>query len=172
MGLVVDINVDSGIDPQAFRQAMGSFATGVAIVTTAHDGEWFGMTVNSLTSVSLDPCLLLVCPRRGSATGNAIRLSGQFAISLLSHDQQALATRFVGRSGTMADRFAGVDLAVSSRGLPVLRDALSNFECEVHSLSEGGDHDVVMGKVVACQLQAGDPLVFYRGSFGNFTTSS
>ncbi|MGV6875491.1 flavin reductase family protein [Pseudochelatococcus sp. B33] len=168
MNQLVHSPTEGRIDPAEFRMAMGAFATGVAVVTTVDQGIWYGMTMNSLTSVSLVPCLLLICPRRGSATGRAVRASGHFAISLLSNAQKDLASRFVGNAGSMADRFDGLDVEVSHRRLPLLRDALSTFECVVRDIHPGGDHDIVIGEVVSCRRLDGDPLVFFRGNFGNY----
>jgi 3-hydroxy-9,10-secoandrosta-1,3,5(10)-triene-9,17-dione monooxygenase reductase component len=144
---------------------MGAFATGVAIVTASDNGSWFGMTVNSLTSVSLSPCLLLICPKRGSTTGNAIKSSGMFAVNLLNKSQKELASHFVGH---LADRFSGVGVDVSPSGLPLLHDALSHFECAVTDIHAGGDHDIVIGEVVSCSSRDGAPLVFFRGMFGDY----
>jgi len=168
MDQIVHPSADERVDPQTFRNAMGAFATGVAVVTAADNGVWFGMTMNSLTSVSLDPCLLLICPRRGSATGTAMKSSGQFAISLLNNTQKDLAGRFVGKGASMSDRFDGLNVEIGLRGLPVLRDALSSFECVVRDIHPGGDHDIVIGEVVSCRRHDGDPLIFFRGNFGSY----
>ena len=107
------------VDPMVFRRTMGTFATGVAVVTAVWDGEYHGMTMNSLTSVSLDPCMLLICPRRGSATGEAIANSGEFIVNLLRADHHDIVVGevtfcrertgeplvfFQGRFGGFADR--------------------------------------------------------------------
>jgi 3-hydroxy-9,10-secoandrosta-1,3,5(10)-triene-9,17-dione monooxygenase reductase component len=165
MTLVKSSVANDKIDPLAFRAAMGAFATGVAIVTASDAGAWFGMTVNSLTSVSLDPCLLLICPRQGSATGNAIKSSGMFAVNLLNKSQKKLASHFVGNT---TDRFGGVQVDISNRGLPLLHDALSHFECVVKNIHAGGDHDIIIGEVVSCLSRDGAPLVFFRGAFGDY----
>lgn len=147
-----------------FRATMGNFATGVAVITTAARGELHGMTVNSLTSVSLDPCLLLVCPRRGSATGQAIRETGRFAVNLLERSQRQISSRFIGR---FDDRFSGLDLTFAE-GLPLLPGCLAHLCCRVHDIHAGGDHDIILGEVEAMEETGGDPLVFFRGSFGAF----
>lgn len=151
------------VSPADFRAVMSAFATGVAVVLARHDDKLHGMTVNSLTSVSLDPPLLLVCPRRGSATGTAMKQSGHFAVNILDVQQRDVATRFV---GNFADRFDGIELGLSARGLPVLSGALAHFECAVRDVHDGGDHDIVVGQVTACTHREGDPLLFYRGRFG------
>ncbi len=151
------------VSASEFRVAMGAFATGVAVVLAQHDDRLHGMTVNSLTSVSLDPPLLLVCPRRGSATGAAVKASGAFVVNILDVHQQDIATRFV---GNFANRFDGLELGRSLQGFPVLAGALAHFDCVVRGVHNGGDHDIVVGEVVSCVQHSGDPLLFYRGRFG------
>lgn len=158
------------LDPRHFRNVIGAFATGVAIVTTAHEGTLHGMTVNSLTSVSLDPCMLLVCPRRGSATGEAIRQRGAFAVNILSADQRDLSHRFV--SAALAERFTDIDVELSPDGLPLLPGAIAQICCRVADIHPAGDHDIVVGAVLSCADAAGHPLVFHKGAFGEFRTGS
>lgn len=150
------------VDSSAFRKAMGNFATGVAVVTTANDGVHFGMTVNSLTSVSLDPCLLLICPKRGSATGEAIKRSGLFAVNVLGEGQQDLCMRFVGEN---ASRFSELELDENEWGVPLLPGSLAHISCELNAVHPGGDHDIIIGKVLNCRLDTGDPLIFHDGQF-------
>jgi 3-hydroxy-9,10-secoandrosta-1,3,5(10)-triene-9,17-dione monooxygenase reductase component len=157
------------VDPLDFRAAIGSFATGVAVVTAKSEGVCYGMTVNSLTSVSLNPCLLLVCPRHGSATGEAMKQSRVFAVNILAKSQHALANRFVSQA---VNRFEGVATELSQHGAPLLKDALSQFECLVRDVHPAGDHDIVVGQVVACSRFEGDPLVFFRGGFGHYHSAN
>jgi 3-hydroxy-9,10-secoandrosta-1,3,5(10)-triene-9,17-dione monooxygenase reductase component len=153
-------------DPRYFRNVIGSFATGIAIVTTSVDGEHYGMTVNSLTSVSLDPCMLLVCPRRGSTTGDAIQKRGEFAVNILADTQRELSNRFV---NAMAHRFSDLDLEFSDGGMPLLPGAVAHICCRVAAVHPAGDHDIVLGEVLACGDGEGRPLVFHKGAFGAFT---
>jgi len=153
------------VTPSRFRAAMGAFATGVAVVTTEWQGTRQGMTVNSLTSVSLAPCLLLVCLRKGSATGAAIQASGAFAVNLLTEGQEALARRFVGPLG---DRFMGLPPTRCNLGQPLLPECLAHLSCRLHAIHPGGDHDILMGEVTSCTALEGAPLVFYRGRFGRY----
>jgi 3-hydroxy-9,10-secoandrosta-1,3,5(10)-triene-9,17-dione monooxygenase reductase component len=150
------------LDHKSFRATMGLFATGVAVVTTEWHGRMFGTTVNSLTSVSLHPCLLLVCLNRQSETGEAIKRQRQFAVSLLSEAQRDVSERFV-RKGN--DRFAGLEIICSDTGLPMPAGALAYFCCQVRSVHEGGDHDIIVAEVYACRQRSGQPLVFYRGAY-------
>ena len=144
---------------------MGAFATGVAVVTAVRNGEYHGMTMNSLTSVSLDPCMLLVCPRRRSATGEAMAASGEFVVNLLRADQEDLSSRFI---GSFEDRFAGVDVEQTQAGTPLLVGALAHIGCRVAETYPAGDHDIVLGEVTFCRDHGGAPLVFFKGQFGGF----
>lgn len=162
----VDIIIEPPrIDKQAFRATMSKFATGVAVLTASSEGQRFGMTINSLTSVSLDPHQLLVCINHGSATGNAIRESGLFAVSLLDREQLDVARSFVGRN---AARFEAVACMDHSAGIPIIDGALGHLVCHVRDIVTSGDHDVVIGDVVECRQREGEPLVFFAGAYGRF----
>lgn len=152
-------------DPRLFRRVMGCFATGVAVVTTSADGEPHGLTVNSLTSVSLDPLILLVCLSTGSRTGAAIRRRGRFAVNLLAGDQEDLSRRFVSRDGP---RFPPGSFTTDRWDLPLLAGALAHVVCEVHEIHPVGDHEVLYGRVSAC-VEGADaaPLVYWRGRYAN-----
>jgi 3-hydroxy-9,10-secoandrosta-1,3,5(10)-triene-9,17-dione monooxygenase reductase component len=152
----------AGATPQAFRQVMGSFATGVAVTTTAVDGELHGMTVNSLASVSLDPLIVLVCLVKGSRTGAAIRERGRFAINLLSAEQEDISRRFVSKN---MQRFEDGDSAANEWEVPLLEGRLGHIVCDVHLVQEMGDHDVVYGRVLHCAAGEGKPLLFWRGAY-------
>ena len=147
------------------RDVMGRFATGVAVVTTKVGDELHGMTVNSLTSVSLDPPLLLVCLNSESRTAAAVRERGAFVVNLLSRRQEATSDRFA-KSG--ADHFEGLDLQHVD-GLPVIGRGLGHLICEVDRTVPGGDHLIVVGRVVACEARDDAPLVFYRGRYHDAT---
>ncbi|MEZ2127762.1 MULTISPECIES: flavin reductase family protein [unclassified Sinorhizobium] len=153
------------MDKQAFRTTMGKFATGVAVLTASNGGQRFGMTINSLTSVSLDPHQILVCINHGSSTGNAIKESGAFAVSLLGRNQQDVARSFVGRNAARFDTIACTDHAV---GLPIIGGALGSLVCRVSDIVVSGDHDVVIGEVIECWQRDGEPLVFFGGAYGRF----
>lgn len=144
-----------------FRKAMSHFVTGVAVVTASEEAARFGMTVNSLTSVSLDPCLLLVCPRKGSATGEVIKRTGRFAVNILSAEQQELCMRFVGEN---AARFDGLEGIEDVEGIPLLPDSLVHFVCTLEAVHAGGDHDILVGRVVDGKVAPGEPLIFHKGT--------
>jgi flavin reductase (DIM6/NTAB) family NADH-FMN oxidoreductase RutF len=144
------------------RQVMGRFATGVAIITTGADGVPHGMTVNSLTSVSLRPPLLLVCLTAGARSTDAVRQAGRFVVNILSARQEELARRFA-RPG--ADHFAGLRVTHGSHQVPVIPDALAHLECDTHQRVTAGDHLIVIGEVVAVCERDGAPLGFHGGRF-------
>lgn len=155
------------VDPLTMRRTMGRFATGVAVVTTEEaDGTPHGMTVNSLTSVSLDPPLLLVCLTTGARTTAAVTGAGRFAVSILSARQEQLALRFARRG---EDHFAGLAIARGQHRVPVVPDAYAHLECEVERQFAAGDHMVVIGRVREVCERDGEPLGFLGGRFSDIT---
>ena len=151
-------------DELRFRQVMGHFATGVAVVTSrTPDGRPCGMTANSLASVSLRPLLLLVCVNRAAASHACIVDGGAFAVSILEHGQQSLASRFAGTD--RSTRFDELAHRIEVTGSPILDGVLAWLDCRVQDVHESGDHSIVVGEVVACDAHAGEPLVFFRGAY-------
>ncbi|MGE0490038.1 MAG: flavin reductase family protein [Vulcanimicrobiota bacterium] len=146
-----------------YRDCIGNFATGVAIVTAGEGGTKTGMTVNSLTSVSLEPPLLLFCPKNGSHTLEVIRRTGTFAVNLLTDGQGDLCGRFAGRCE--GDRFAGVAHRTGPfTGAPLLDGCLARLECRIHAIHPGGDHSIVIGEVVGLDVgESASPLCFWTG---------
>lgn len=154
------------VDPATMRTTMGRFATGVAVITTLADGEPHGMTVNSLTSVSLDPPLLLVCFTHGARSADAVTAAGRFVVNVLSTRQRSVALRFAERG---EDHFAGLDLEYGEHRVPVVPHALAHLECDVDRVIGAGDHVIVLGAVVDVCARDGDPLGFYGGRFSDVT---
>ncbi len=156
---------DAGVPSRLLRRAMGHFATGVAVVT-ARDGEGraFGTTANSLTSVSLEPPLLLVCLTHGSETLTALRATGRFGVSVLGASQRELSDRFAKPASPTT--WLGVRTA-DAGGVPLLHGAAATAECEVHELLPGGDHAIVVGHVVGADHVDGphEPLLYHRGAY-------
>ena len=152
------------VDPATMRRTMGRFATGVAVITTFADGAPHGMTVNSLTSVSLAPPLLLVCLNNGARSTEAVAAAGRFVVNVLSRRQQAVALRFAEQG---ADHFAGLELEYGDHSVPVVPNALAHLECDVDRLVEAGDHVIVLGAVLEVCAREGDPLGFYGGRFSD-----
>jgi flavin reductase (DIM6/NTAB) family NADH-FMN oxidoreductase RutF len=154
----------SGHDPRTLRDALGCFATGVTVVTCLKDdGEPAGLTVNSFTSVSLDPPLLLVCLYKQAASAPALIESSHFGINELQTRQQPASIRFSTRD---EDRFGATPWACGEAGAPILKDSLGVFECERFAVYDGGDHHILVGRVVKASFDASlDPLLYFRGRY-------
>ena len=151
----------------AFRQAMSSFPTGVTVVTVACDGNMHGMTVNSFSSVSLDPMLVLVCLHEASRGAGLIERTGAFAVNVLSVGQQDVSRWFASRDRPAGPAmFDGVPFELGITGCPILADATASFDCRLRQTHRAGDHLIVLGEVVALAHRADlDPLIFYAGTY-------
>ena len=146
-----------------FRDVIGRFASGVTIITTVRDGERLGTTASAVSSLSLEPPMLLVCLNKASTTGDAIAVSRSFAVNILAENQDELASRFA-RKG--ADKFRDVRVLVGPSGLPLLADALAHLECRVTEEATGGTHSVFLAEVETATGREGPPLAYFRGQFG------
>ena len=156
--------VDAMVDENRFRDVMSRLVTGVALVTCRLDGSVHGLTVNAVSSVSLNPPLVLVCLDRRGNSHDPVIAAGAFAVSVLASHQEEMAHRFA--RGTHRERFAGVKFRDSSSGSPVLPDALAWLDCRVQAVHPAGDHSIVVGEVLGCGAGEGDPLVFFRSEYG------
>lgn len=153
------------VGQEKFRKIMGHFATGVTIVTArSPEGEPFGLTVNALTSVSLNPRLLLVCVHREASTHDPLLDSGHFAVNILRRGQEALAVRFA--DAEVQDRFRDLPARDGPSGSPIIHGTLGWLECQVTEVFSGGDHSIVLGEVLEGEARDGDPLIFFQGGFG------
>jgi 4-nitrophenol 2-monooxygenase / 4-nitrocatechol 4-monooxygenase, reductase component len=152
-------------DQNAFREAVGHFTTGVAVVTTAHEGERFGVTASAVNSVSMDPPTLLVCLNRRLPTREALVGARHFAVNVLAEDQGALAMQFATRA---PDKFAGVRLTEDEHGVPLLQDALAHLLCTVVQPVDAATHTVFLAEVRDARAGGGAPLAYFRGTFGRF----
>jgi flavin reductase (DIM6/NTAB) family NADH-FMN oxidoreductase RutF len=151
------------LDTDRYRTVVGHFATGVAIVT-CHGAEGpAGLTTNAVTSLSLDPLLLLVCFDNGSRTLPAVRSSRRFAVNVLAADQGELAAVFASKRVARA-KFEAVTHSVA-HGVPVLDGALAWLACDLRELLPGGDHTIGIGAVTHADAREGEPLVFFRGAY-------
>ena len=152
-------------DTRAFRQALGCYPTGVAVVTASiPGGEHTGITVNSFTSVSLDPPLVLWCIDRKSNRFDAFIHAKHYTISLLGTAHETVSARLAKQGAHSLD---GIDLLDTELGPPALADALALFECEAEAVHQGGDHAILVGRVLRfARREAGEPLVYYKGKYG------
>ncbi len=154
----------SAVDPLKFRHVMGHFPTGVSVITTVHEGKRHGMTANSITSVSLDPVMILACLMRGARTALAIQEAGRFAVNILAEDQEEMSRRFA-KPGV--DHFEGLEIEGGPGGLPLLPGCVAYLVCAVHDVVQAGDHDIVLGRVEDADANENGaaPLVFFRGAY-------
>src|SRR4051812_24655141 len=153
------------VDPAAYRDVIGRFATGVAIVTCSGPDGPAGLTTNAVTSLSLDPLLLLVCFDNGSRTLPLVRESRRFGVNVLAQGQDELARRFAGKLPEI-EKFSGVAHTLDD-GVPGIEGAHAWMGCDLEQLIPGGDHTIGIGAVVAAELGVGEPLVWYDGRYGD-----
>jgi flavin reductase (DIM6/NTAB) family NADH-FMN oxidoreductase RutF/DNA-binding FadR family transcriptional regulator len=152
-------------DPAVFREVISNFMSGVVVVTAQHDGNIQGMTVSAVSSLSLEPPMLVICLNRKARTQELVHQSGAFAVNILGEEQGHLADRFATRH---EDRFAGVSHHPGLTAAPVLDNVLGVIECRVDETVAGGSHRVFLGRVVHAEAGEGSPLAYYRGKFGRF----
>lgn len=152
----------SEVDPFQFREMLGHFATGVTILTATTPRGPLGMTANSLSSVSLSPPLISVCVDREADMHPVILQAPEFVVNVLASDQETLARRF---SDKHEDRFDGVGYQLNPEGLILLEGALAHIICERHATYPGGDHTIVLGRVVGGTTHERHPLIYYRGGY-------
>jgi flavin reductase (DIM6/NTAB) family NADH-FMN oxidoreductase RutF len=157
------VPAQSGIDPKALRQAFGTFATGVTVITTREaNGTPRGFTANSFTSVSLDPPLLLVCLAKSAHSCEVFATARHFAVNVLAQDQKSVSGLFSSRA---PDKFQQCDWRAGHANLPLLNGTLSQFCCRRHRLVDAGDHLVLIGQVEDFSHGAGQPLGYFKGSY-------
>ena len=149
---------------RAFRDALGRFATGITIVTCASPRGQLGITANSFASVSLDPPLVLWSPARASARFDAFVEAERFAIHVMGEEQIDAVMRFT-RDG---EHWDGLDVTEGPEGVPLLDQCLARFDCARHAVHDGGDHAIVVGRVLAACRGTGQPLLFADGTYGRF----
>lgn len=154
----------SPIDATTFRHTLGRFPSGVTVVTVrGADGRDYGMTVSAFASLSLEPPLVLVCIGDDATIAGAVADARQFAVNVLSENQEALARRFAEQD---IDRFADVRISRGATGLALLDGAAARLECAIVARHRGGDHTIVVGEVLAASaLEDGRPLVYQRGEY-------
>lgn len=151
-------------DSRQFRTAMGQFCTGVTVISTLDaDDKPVGFACQSFAALSLDPPLVIFCPQKTSRTWPVIEERGAFVVNILSNRQQRVSATF-GAPGE--DKFAKIAWDPSPAGMPVIRDSLTWVECTVESVTDGGDHYVVIGRAkILGEVLQDKPLLFYRGGY-------
>jgi len=150
------------VDPRQYRHVMGHFPTGVTIVTSCWEGVNAGMTVNSITSVSLEPPTLLVCLRDESRTAETVLRSGRFAVNILRENQSEVSALF---ARPLADHFQDLQVSPGPHGLPLIPGSLGHLICEVSGKFHVSDHTIVLGQIGSCEVVDGSPLVYYKSDY-------
>ena len=152
------------IDPKHFRDVLGCYPTGVCVVTAAaQDGSRSGMVVGSFTSISLDPPLVGFFPDKKSTSWPRIAATGHFCVNILAADQVQHSSRFASR---IADKFEGIDHRLTPNGQPLLDNVLAWIDCSIESVTEIGDHFLIVGAVRSLEKRDdGTPLLFFRGGY-------
>ena len=155
-----------------YRQVLGMFATGVTIVTTKSGDEYFGLTINSFTSVSLDPMYIQINIGKNTTSHDYICKSGYFTVNILAEDQEMLSTIFAG--APPAERFCHVKTTEGVSGSPIIEGSLAYLEVKVVQKYEGGDHTIFLGEVLDMRTLREDaaPLLYYRGKYANMVTGT
>jgi flavin reductase (DIM6/NTAB) family NADH-FMN oxidoreductase RutF len=157
----------------AFRQAAGRFASGVTVVTTRASEGAYGVTVSSFASLSLNPLLVTVSINRSSPLLEYVRSAGAFAVSVLASDQQQVAAYFAARGRTPEPAgFATVATTARQTSAPIIDGCLSWFDCTLEDALPGGDHEILVGRVVAAGGRTGEPLVYWSGGYRALTTEA
>jgi flavin reductase (DIM6/NTAB) family NADH-FMN oxidoreductase RutF len=159
--------VRNKISGSEYRRVLGHLPTGVTVLTAfLPDATPTGMAANSVTSVSLDPPMILVCPAKASTTWPPIRESGQFCVNFMASHHAELSVRFARRN---VNRFAGVKWHPRPAG-PALDDAIAWLQCQIYDEHDAGDHTVVIAEVIEIEASPeGAPLVFFKGKYGTFS---
>jgi flavin reductase (DIM6/NTAB) family NADH-FMN oxidoreductase RutF len=155
------------LSPTEFRKAMGSFATGVTIITLDLEGEVHGMTANAFASVSLDPPLVLVCVDHSARTHAHLHAKKRFGVNVLAGNQRVISDYYARpvRDHERAEEEASARFDRTAKGTPILHGALAYLECSLQSAEEAGDHTIFIAEVEDVVVRQGDPLLFFRGKY-------
>lgn len=158
------------VEAAVFRHVVGHLTSGVSVITTKAKGQRAGMTASSVTSLSMDPPMMLVCIHQAAPMASAVSDAGRFAINVLNEAGADLAHQFATPSD---DKFRAVTTIPGHDGLPLLEDALAHLQCEVVEEVKGGSHVIFLGRVISATASgSGEPLAYYRGTFGRFQFAS
>ncbi len=154
------------IDPAEFRKVLGSYPTGVCVITALDEDKPAGMVVGSFTSVSLDPPLVGFFPDKSSSSWPLIEKAGHFCVNVMAADQMDVCRSVVAKGEA---KFVGVEYTVSDHDLPVIAGSIATIECRLYSVTEAGDHWFVLGQVLRMEnVREDDPMLFHRGRYGGF----
>jgi flavin reductase (DIM6/NTAB) family NADH-FMN oxidoreductase RutF len=170
MSAVIGTQVESramSVTQAEFRKALGSFATGITVITLDSDDEVHGMTANAFTSVSLDPMLVLVCVDQRASTHSHLHAKKRFGVNVLAENQRAISEYYArpGRTHDRAAQEAGASFERTEHGTPILRGALAYLECRLHTAQDAGDHTIFIAEVEDVVVRDGKPLLYFESNY-------
>lgn len=158
------------LDSETLRRAMRAWTTGVAVITAVHEGRRYGMTINSFTSISLEPPLISVTLKQLTHTHELVEKSGEFSLTVLSADQANLSDRFAGKIADIIDRFDGVETEKLLLEAPLIKGGMAYFNCRVVNTFPVGENTLFVAEVIAAQGEGeGNPLVYHNRVFWKIT---
>jgi len=157
------------ISADEFKEALGSWASGVTVITSRAGDRIHGMTVSDFSGASLSPPLVTICASKDSNTTALIAEGGCFGVSVLTIDQQETSNRFASKK-LENERFVGVETLELETGAPLLSDALVNLDCRLVATHDAGDHVIYIGEIVKSVVRDGEPLVYFRGAYGRIAS--
>lgn len=156
------------VDQDQYREVLGNFATGVTVVSTHVDDIDHAMTVNSLTSLSIDPPLILFNADTETDTHDLVAEAGRYAVNILSAEQEWLSNRFAGEHKDMEDPFHDIQIRREATGSPIIEETLGYIDCTLERSFDGGDHTIYVGRIkdLGVNRPSAQPLTFFRGEYG------
>lgn len=165
--ILLDVSIDRRISADDFRSAMRRLAGGISVITAGEGRDISGMTVTSVTSLSVDPPTLIVCVNREASSWPLVKRYGFFGVNILTADQSDIAERFSGKGGLKgADRFVGAQWSAGVSGVPLLADALAAIDCEVEDVIERHSHAIIIGRVLDVTVSTRTAaLAYWQGQY-------
>ena len=154
------------VDAETFKDALASWATGVTVLTTEHEGQVYGITASSFSTLSMEPLLVLVCIQNGNHLERMVPASQKFAVSVLARDQEAVSNHFAASGRDPGPELDGFETFTDQTGCPILTGAIAHLDCELESVLPGGDHVIAVGRVVGAASDPDrEPLLYFRRGY-------
>lgn len=152
------------IETSLFKKALGRFVTGVTVVSTNHKDTYYGVTINSFSSVSLEPPLILYCLDKKASVHDVFVNSENFTVNILSETQKGVAEHFARRDKS---DWTSTPHLIGKNTVPLVKDSAATIECKKHHVYEGGDHHIIIGLVTNLIISEVSPLVYFQGGYNN-----
>lgn len=156
----------SSVDADTFKDALASWASGVTVLTTEHEGQVYGITASSFSTLSMDPLLVLVCIQNGNHLERMVPASGKFAVSVLATGQEAASNHFAVSGRDPGADLDGFETFTDQTGCPIISGSIAHLDCELEAVLPGGDHVIALGRVVgAASDTEKEPLLYFRRGY-------